>query len=55
MIRPAITQAIIDSRETISANLVDTQDGDGIPYWNEPDGVYSPSTEAEDEMEQGRR
>jgi hypothetical protein len=55
MIRPAITQEIIDNSETISANLVDTQDGAGIPYWNEPDGVYSPSTEAEDELEQDRR
>jgi hypothetical protein len=55
MIRPSITQAIIDNSQTISENLVDIQDGDGIPYWNEPDGVYMPSTDEEDDLERARR
>jgi hypothetical protein len=55
MIRPSITQAIIDNSKTISANLVDIQDGDGIPYWNEPAGVYAADGEAEDDIEQARR
>jgi hypothetical protein len=58
MIRPSITQEIMDRLEKLeitSANLVDIQDGEGIPYWNEPDGVYTPSTDGEDDIEQARR
>lgn len=58
MIRPSITQEIIDRLEKLeitSANLVDIQDGEGIPYWNEPDGAYTPSTDEEDDLERARR
>jgi hypothetical protein len=53
MIRPAITQAIIDnSVEVITEN---TLDGVGIPYYNEPDGVYCNDADGEDELERARR
>ena len=54
MKRPQLTQEIIDKHypELITE---ETLDGEGLPYYNEPAGVYRGSDETEDELEMARR
>lgn len=54
MKRPQITQEIIDRNYPEVEVLTDAQDGEGIPYFDQPEGVYQP-IETEDDVEMLRR
>ena len=41
--------------QIIVTNLLDTQDGEGLSYYCEPEGVYRSDAEGEDELERARR
>lgn len=45
-------QELTDAVIVITDNYLD---GEGIPYFNEPDGVYRGKDDEEDEMEMARR